>query len=154
MQVAPLNLRTSGFVLKIKKWCQVSMSHVTRSMILDLPYTGNASNSTLHFHLKAINGPYPSCRREKNSTLREKLLSRNYSLHIESASLFPFKFEHIVQPPRSSLFDGEPQLSLLYELSFGGGLKWWRSSWKGLSFSVPNVSTQKFVIHTLLLITF
>jgi hypothetical protein len=34
-------------------------------------------------------------------------------------------------------------LSLLYELAFGGGLKWWRPSWKGLSFSVPNVPTQK-----------
>jgi hypothetical protein len=45
---------------------------------------------------------------EKNSTLREKLLWRNYSLHIESASLCPFKSEHIVQPPSSSLFDGEP----------------------------------------------
>jgi hypothetical protein len=29
-------------------------------------------------------------------------------------------------------------LYLLYELAFGGGLKWWRPSWKGLSFSVPN----------------
>jgi hypothetical protein len=29
-------------------------------------------------------------------------------------------------------------LSPLYELAFGGGLKWWRPSWKELSFSVPN----------------
>jgi hypothetical protein len=29
-------------------------------------------------------------------------------------------------------------LSLLYELSFGGGLKWWRLSLKELGFSVPN----------------
>jgi len=34
--------------------------------------------------------------------------------------------------------------SLLYELAFGGGLKWWRPSWKGLSFSVPNHSDTKF----------
>jgi hypothetical protein len=27
-------------------------------------------------------------------------------------------------------------LSLLYELDFGGGLKWWKPSWKGLSFSI------------------
>jgi hypothetical protein len=47
-------------------------------------------------------------KEEKNSTLREKLLWRNYSLHIESASLCPFKSEHIVHPPSSSLFDGEP----------------------------------------------
>jgi hypothetical protein len=67
--------------------------------------------------LKAINEPYPSYgKEEKNSTLREKLLWRNYSLHIESASLYPFNLEHIVQPPSSSL------------LAFGGGLKWWRPS--------------------------
>jgi hypothetical protein len=29
-------------------------------------------------------------------------------------------------------------LSLLYELDFGGGLKWWRPSQKELSFSVSN----------------
>jgi hypothetical protein len=75
-------------------------------MILDLPYTGNVSESTLQFHLKAINGPNLSYgKEEKNSTLRAKLLWRNYSLHIESASLCPFKSEHIVQPPSSSLLD-------------------------------------------------
>jgi hypothetical protein len=46
-------------------------------------------------------------KKEKNSTLREKLLWRNYSLHIDFASLCPFKSKHIVHPPRSSLFDGE-----------------------------------------------
>jgi hypothetical protein len=77
-----------------------------RSMILDLPYTGKCSDSTLQFHLKATNGPNPSYgKEEKNSTLREKLLWRNYSLHIESASLCPFKSEHIVHPPSSSLLD-------------------------------------------------
>jgi hypothetical protein len=29
-------------------------------------------------------------------------------------------------------------LSPLYELAFGGGLKWWRPSWKELSFLVLN----------------
>jgi hypothetical protein len=29
-------------------------------------------------------------------------------------------------------------LSPFYELAFGGGLKWWRPSWKELGFSVPN----------------
>jgi hypothetical protein len=29
-------------------------------------------------------------------------------------------------------------LSPFYELSFGGGLKWWRPSWKELGLSVPN----------------
>jgi hypothetical protein len=29
-------------------------------------------------------------------------------------------------------------LSPFYELAFGGGLKWWRPSWKELGFSVTN----------------
>jgi hypothetical protein len=40
--------------------------------------------------------------------LQFKLLLRNYSLHIESTSICHFNSEHIVHPPRSSLFDGEP----------------------------------------------
>ena len=69
----------------------------------------------------------PSSRKEeKNSTLREKLLWRNYSLHIESASLCPFNSEHIVHPPRSSLLDWEPHClsymsSPLVEDWSGGG---------------------------------
>jgi hypothetical protein len=34
-------------------------------MILDLPYTINASDSVLQIHLKDINGPYPSCGKEE-----------------------------------------------------------------------------------------
>jgi hypothetical protein len=40
-----------------------------RSMILDLPYTGNISDSALQFHLKAINGPYPSCGKRRRIQL-------------------------------------------------------------------------------------
>jgi hypothetical protein len=29
-------------------------------------------------------------------------------------------------------------LSPLYEVSFGGGFKWWRPSWKELGFSISN----------------
>ena len=66
------------------------------------------SDSTPQFHLKATNGPNLSYgKEENNSNYREKLLWRNYSLHIESASLCPFKSEHIVQPPSSSIFYGE-----------------------------------------------
>jgi hypothetical protein len=62
--------------------------------------------STLQFQLKATNGPNLSYgKEEKNSTLIEKLMWRNYSLHIESASLCPFKSEHIVQLLSSSLLD-------------------------------------------------
>jgi hypothetical protein len=34
-------------------------------------------------------------------------------------------------------------LSPFYELAFGGGLKWWRPSWKEISFSVPNCADTK-----------
>jgi hypothetical protein len=40
-------------------------------------------------------------------------------------------------------------LSLFYELSFGGGLKWWRANWKELSFSALNLAnTQVYNIFT------
>ena len=83
------NPRTSGFVPKIKKWCRVSIScHEIHDPWPSIYW--KHSNLALQFHLKTINGPYPSYgKEEKNSTLREKLLWRNYSLHIESASLFP-----------------------------------------------------------------
>jgi hypothetical protein len=34
-------------------------------------------------------------------------------------------------------------MPLLYELAFGGGLKWWRPNWKGLSFLVLNHANMK-----------
>jgi hypothetical protein len=83
--------------------------HITRSMILDLPYTRNIYDSALQVPFEGYKWAISKLwKKEKNSTLRAKLLWRNYSLHIESASLCPFKSEHIVQPPSSSLFDGEP----------------------------------------------
>jgi hypothetical protein len=48
------------------------------------------------------------------------------------------KSEHSVQPPSSSLIVKRISLSLCYELAFGGGLKWWRPSWKELGFLVSN----------------
>ena len=111
---------TSGFVPKIKKWCRVSMS---RYEIHD-PWPSihwKYFESTLQFHLKAINGPYPSCgKKEKNSTLREKLLWRNYSLHIESASLYHFEFEHIVQPQTLPYLIENLIVSLIWSCL------WWR----------------------------
>ena len=66
-------------------------------------------DSTLQFHLKATNGPNSSYgKEEQNSILREKLLWRNYLLHIESASLCPLSLNNSVQPPSSSIIDGEP----------------------------------------------
>jgi hypothetical protein len=57
------------------------------------------SESTFQFHLKATNGPNPSYgKEEKSLTLREKLLWRNYSLHIESESLFPLSLITLFSP--------------------------------------------------------
>ena len=113
------------------------------------------SDSALLFHLKAINSSYPSYgKEEKNSTLREKLLWRNYSLHIESASLCPFNYEHIVQPPSSPLLDWEPHclsymsLPLVEDWSGGGPVG------RDLVFWFWTMPTWNFLIHSLLLITF
>jgi hypothetical protein len=57
-------LRTSGFVPKNEKWCRVSMS---RQEIYD-PWPSiywKRSDSTLQFHLKAINGPILSYGKEE-----------------------------------------------------------------------------------------
>ena len=86
--------------------------------------------------------------------LWEKIHSRETSLHIESASLCPLKFEHIVQPPSSSLFDGEPHclsymsLPLVEDWSGGG------PTGRDLVSQFRDVPTQKFVIQTLMLIIF
>jgi hypothetical protein len=77
-------------------------------------------------------------KRRKNSILREKLLWRNYLLHIESASLYPLSLNIVFIPQILPLLIEKFIVSLLYELAFIGGLKWWRPSWKELSFSVPN----------------
>jgi hypothetical protein len=47
-------------------------------------------------------------------------------------------YEHSVQPAISFLIVERTSLPLLYEISFGGGLKWWRPSWKELGFLVLN----------------
>jgi hypothetical protein len=53
------------------------------------------------------------------------------------------KSEHSVQPPSSSRIVERTSLPLSYELAFGGGLKWWRPSWKELSFLVSNSADTK-----------
>ena len=92
------SLCTLGNIHKIKKWCRVSMS---RHEIND-PWPSiywKHSESALQFHLKATNGPIPNYgKEEKNSTLREKILWRNYSLHIESASLCPLSLKTLFNP--------------------------------------------------------
>ena len=66
-------------------------------------------DSALQYHLKAINGTILRYGNErKNSTLREKLLWKNYSLHIESASLCPLNLNTVFSPQALPLFDEEP----------------------------------------------
>jgi hypothetical protein len=73
--------------------------HDRRSLILGLPYTGNVSPQPFSSILKAIKRPIPSYgKRRKNSTLRAKLLWRNYLLHIESASLCPLSLNTMFNP--------------------------------------------------------
>jgi hypothetical protein len=96
-------------------------------MILGLSYTRNILTWPFSSILKAINGPIPSYgKRRKNSTLRAKLLWRNYLLHIESASLCPLSMNTMFNPPSSFLIDLEPQCFSLMSLPLvedwsGGG---------------------------------
>jgi hypothetical protein len=88
--------------------------HNRRSMILGLPYTGNILNRPFSSILKAINGPILSYgKKRKNSTLREKLLWRNYLLHIESASLCPLSLNTVFNPQALPLLIENLIVSLL-----------------------------------------
>jgi len=73
--------------------------HDKRSMILGLPYNRNVLTQPFNSILKAINGPILSYgKKRKNSTLREKLLWRNYLLHIEFGSLCPLSLNTVFNP--------------------------------------------------------
>jgi hypothetical protein len=88
--------------------------HDRRSMILGLPYPGNVPTRTFSSILKAINGPILSYgKKRKNSTLREKLLWRNYLLHIESASLYPLSLNIVFNPQALPLLIENLIVSLL-----------------------------------------
>ena len=88
--------------------------HDKRSMILVLSYTGSILTRPFSSILKAINGPILSYgKRRKNSTLRAKLLWRNYLLHIESASLCPLSLNIVFIPQSLPLLIENPIVSLL-----------------------------------------
>jgi hypothetical protein len=83
-------------------------------MIIGLPYTGNVLNHPFSSILKAINGPITSYgNKRKNSTLRAKLLWRNYLLHIESASLCPLSLNTVFSPQAIPLLIENHIVSLL-----------------------------------------
>jgi hypothetical protein len=88
--------------------------HDRRSMILGLPYTGNVPTRSFSSILKAINGLIPSYgKRGKNSTLRAKLLWRNYLLHNESASLCLLSLNRVFNPQALPLLIENLIVSLL-----------------------------------------
>jgi hypothetical protein len=68
----------------------------------------------LQFHLKDVNGTKLSYgKEEKNSTLRAKLLWRNYSLDIEYASLCPLSLNTLFSPQALLLLIENLILSLI-----------------------------------------
>jgi hypothetical protein len=83
-------------------------------MILGLPYTGKVMSHPFSSIVKAINGPILSYGRKiKNSTLRAKLLWRNYLLHIESASLCHLSLNIVFNPQYIPFFIENLIVSLL-----------------------------------------
>jgi hypothetical protein len=83
-------------------------------MILGLPYNKNVLNQPFNFIFKAINGQIPSYGKwRRNSNLREKLLWKNYLLHIEFASLFPSSLNTVFIPQALPLLIENLLVSLL-----------------------------------------
>jgi hypothetical protein len=79
MQVAPLQPMYIGICAKKYKTGVGFPCHDKRSMILGLPYTRNIMNQPFNCILKAIRAQFRAMeKKRKHSTLREKLLWRNY----------------------------------------------------------------------------
>jgi hypothetical protein len=98
-QAAPLQPTYIGICARKSKLNVGFPCHDRRSLILGLPYTGNVPTRPFSCILKAIKKPILSYgKEEKNSTLRAKLLWRNYLLHIESASLCPLSLNTVFIP--------------------------------------------------------
>jgi hypothetical protein len=73
--------------------------HDRRSLIFGLPYTRNVLTRPFGCILKAIKKPILSYGKgRENSTLRAKLLWRNYYFIIESASLCPLSLNIVFSP--------------------------------------------------------
>jgi hypothetical protein len=98
---------------KMKIKCRVSMS---RQEISD-PWPSiywKCSDSALQFHFEGYKWANSELwKRRKNSTLREKLLWRNYLLHIESASLCPLSLNTVFIPQALPLLIENLIVSLL-----------------------------------------
>ena len=109
----------------------------TRSLIFGLPYTGNVPTQTFSCILEAIRAQFWAMEKDEKAFNFESKVNLEILLHIESASLCPSSLNN-VQPLISFPVVERTSLPLSYELAFGGGLKWWRPSWKELGFLVSN----------------
>ena len=89
---------TSVFVPKNEKWCRISM--LQQEIYDHWPSIyWKHSDSTLQFHLKAINGPILSYgKEEKEFNFESKVTLEKLLLHIESASLCPLSLNIVFIP--------------------------------------------------------
>jgi hypothetical protein len=101
------------------------------------------SDSAFQLHSGGYKNTISSYGKEEKAFNFERKVTLEKLLHIESTSLCPLESEHNVQPPSSSFIVESISLPLSYELAFGGGLKWWRPSWKELGFLVSNRADTK-----------
>ena len=118
------------------------------------------SDSFVQFHLKDINWAISKPWRKREFNFWEKRYSREIFTSHWLCIPLSFKVWTHCSAPNLFLLWWRNSLSPLYEVSFGGVLKWWRPSWKGLSFSVSkHVDTEvcqlyTFVDHNLIEILF
>ena len=121
--------------------------HDRRYLILGLPYIGNVPNQPFSFILKAIKKTIPSYgKKGREFNFESKVTLEKLLLHYWVCIPLSFKSEHSVQPPSSSLIDGEPlclpymSLPLVKDWSGGGPVGRNSGSW------FRTVPTQKFVM--------
>jgi hypothetical protein len=82
--------------------------HNKRSLILGLPYTENVSTRPFNCILKAIKSQFQAMeKRKKHSTLRAKLLWRNYFI-LSMHPFCPSSLNIVFSPPSSSVLLREP----------------------------------------------
>jgi hypothetical protein len=125
------------FCQKIQKWSWVSMSQQEISDPWPSIYWKH-SNSALQLHIEGYKSTVRSYGKEEKEFNFESKVTMEKLLHIESTSLLSLKSEHSVKPPKLFPVVERTSLYLSFDLAFGGGLKWWRPSWKELGFLVSN----------------
>ena len=111
------------------------------------------SDLTLQFHLKAINWAISKPWGIQQFNFESKDILEKFHFIL---SLHPFVLESLNSlfiPQALPFLWWKRSLTPLYELAFGGGLKWWRPNWRDLVSQFPYVQLQKFFKYVLMLIT-